>query len=277
MQTWIEIAEQLPTGHKTRGNCPTECGSGGTLIINHNTKGYSAHCFRCDFNSFEGKGKQSLAELARIRELNEQASEVKLTLELPDDYTTDIPLHGRLWLYKGGLTESVWKQHHIGYSASLDRVILPVYNTSGSLIWYQCRALLEGQKPKYIQPARDRSTIMFHVGCSGENLQRVVIVEDILSAIRVGKHLPTVSLLGTKITTSQATTLADYGRVTTWLDPDKAGRAGAYAIRKTLGLITEVENIVTDKDPKELSDQQIKETLRNVSCQHKCTPQTGNT
>lgn len=102
---------------------------------------------------------------------------------------------------------------------------------------------------------------MFRVKGSGNNLQRVVIVEDILSAIRVGKHIDSCSLLGTKITTSQAAELGKYAEVTTWLDSDKAGRSGAYKIRKTLGLITEVSNILTDKDPKELSDKQIKEAL----------------
>lgn len=256
---WLALAQELPTGQKTRSNC--ECGDGNTLIINHNAKGYSCHCFRCDFNDFVGKGTQSLAELTRIRELNEAAESIELDLELPDDFTKEIPLHGRLWLYKGGITESVWREYGIGYSASLDRVVLPVYDTKGNLEWYQCRALHKGQKPKYLQPSRSRDKVLFRVGFDGSNLQRVVIVEDILSAIRVGKHISTSSLLGTKITTGQAAELAKFSRVTTWLDPDKAGRRGAYNIRKTLGLVTDVDNIVTLSDPKELTDHQIKETL----------------
>lgn len=259
---WIQIAEQLPTGHKTRGNCPKDCGSGGTLIINHNTKGYSAHCFRCDFNDFQSKGKQSLAELARIRDLNDKAININLPLELPNDYTTEIPLHGRMWLYKGGITESVWRQYKLGYSASLDRVILPVYSEEGSLVWYQCRAILDGQKPKYIQPSRDRSSIMFRAKYEGATTgDTVIIVEDILSAIRVGRHMQTMSLLGTKITTAQAARLAEFKRVITWLDSDTAGRKGAYTIRKTLGLVTEVGNITTKEDPKLLTDKKIKEIL----------------
>ena len=260
---WLEIAQNLPTNKHTRSDCPEECGSGNTLIVNHKPQGYSAYCFRCGYQAFEGKGQQNLQELAHIRELNEQAESIQLTLELPDDYTTEIPLHGRLWLYGGGLTESVWKDHNIGYSKKLDRVILPVYDDSGNLEWFQCRALLKGQKPKYIQPSRCRDKVMFRVSKDGEANKRVVVVEDILSAIRVGRHINTCSLLGTKITTGQATELAKYDRVTTWLDPDAAGRKGAYKIRKTLGLLTEVDNIVTDKDPKELSDKQIIELLNS--------------
>lgn len=259
--TWLEIAQNLPLGAKTDIECPEKCGDGLKLSVHHTTKDYWCNCFRCGFNDRHRKGQQTLAEIARIRELNEAAQNVELGMELPADYTTNIPLHGRLWLYKAGITEPVWSAYNIGYSERLDRVILPVYDTEGNLIWYQCRALHVGQKPKYLQPARDRSTIMFRVKGSGNNLQRVVIVEDILSAIRVGKHIDSCSLLGTKITTSQAAELGKYAEVTTWLDSDKAGRSGAYKIRKTLGLITEVSNILTDKDPKELSDKQIKEAL----------------
>jgi len=256
---WLTLAENLPTGQKLRKDC--ECGDGKTLVINHTVKGYSRFCFRCDIDDFVGKGKQSLAELARIRELNEAAKSIKLTLELPHDFTREIPIHGRLWLYSGGITESVWREYGIGYSESIDRVVLPVYDTSNNLVWFQCRALHKGQKPKYIQPARSRDNELFQVGYSKTNLQRVVVVEDILSAIRVGKHIPTVSLLGTKITTGQAARLSEYEKVTTWLDSDRAGRRGAYTIRKTIGLVTEINNIVTIKDPKKLTDQQIREIL----------------
>jgi hypothetical protein len=265
---WLELAQNLPTNKTTRSDCPENCGNGGTLIINHKSDCYTAYCFRCGYQGYEGKGKQNLKELARIRELNEQAETIELTLELPDDYTTEIPLHGRLWLYGGGLTESVWRENRIGYSPSLDRVILPVYDNESNLIWYQCRALLKGQKPKYLQPSRNRDRVVFHKRPDKGTNERAVVVEDVLSAIRVGRHIPTYSLLGTKITSGQASMLAEYNKITTWLDPDRAGRHGAYKIRKTLGLLTEVDNIVTEKDPKELSDKQIKELLWHGNTTH---------
>lgn len=253
---WIETAQDLPLGHKTRIDC--ECGSGKTLVINHNNKYYSAHCFRCDFDEYHNKGKQTLGELARIKALNEAAESLNLQLELPADFTTEIPLHGRLWLYSGGLTPSDWGSLGFGYSKELDRVVMPVYK-AGKLVWYQCRALIDGQKPKYIQPSKDRHEVMFvqHT----ESKERIVVVEDILSATRVGKHIASASLLGTKITTAQANELAQYERVTLWLDSDRAGRKGAYKIKKALSLLTNVDSVVTEEDPKVLSDEQIKEVL----------------
>jgi hypothetical protein len=262
MATWLDLARDLPLGHKTRVKC-TQCGTDDkSLIVNHSSKAYNAYCFRCGDNPFEMKGELTLQELSKIKELNEDAIKQRLPISLPEDYTTTIPLAGRLWLYSGGITESVWKKYAIGYSETLRRVILPVFDTKGKLIWYQCRAVLRGQTPKYIQPSEDRSSILFF-STRDTNNKMVVIVEDILSAIRVGEAtgLPTCSLLGTKITTAQANTLSEYEKVCTWLDSDKAGVTGAYNVRKAVGLLTETKNVVTEKDPKCYSNKEIKEVL----------------
>lgn len=258
---WLEIAKQLPVGGKTDGVCPEGCGSGSKLSINHSVKTYWCNCYRCGFTEQVYKGKQTLEELRYIRELNERASTEKLTLELPHDYTTEIPLEGRLWLYKGGITETVWRKYRFGYSKTMRRVILPVYDSKGNLIWYQCRALLEGQSPKYVQPARSRDTVYFLAGAETRGVSEVVIVEDILSAVRVGKFKTSCSLLGTKITTSQANFLGKFDRVIVWLDADRAGQSGATKISRTLGLATEVKRVRSAVDPKALTDQQIQECL----------------
>ena len=157
---------------------------------------------------------------------------------------------------------SDWSRLGFGYSESLERVIMPVYvdnNPNKELVWYQGRALLQGQKPKYVQPSKERDQIMFILDKPPK--ERIVVVEDILSAVRVGAHVAASSLLGTKITTAQANRLAEYKRVTLWLDSDRAGKRGANAIKKTLSLLTDVDMVVTEEDPKKLSDEQIKEIL----------------
>jgi hypothetical protein len=255
---WTTIAKDIPLGNKVRIKCPADCGEGETFSINHAVKNYWGNCYRCGYSPVEFKGQQTLAELKRIRELNDEAAEMVLQIKLPQDFTNEIPRHARIWLFKGGITEETWRKYGIGYSERLDRVVLPVYDTKGNLEWYQCRALHEGQIPKYLQPSRDRSCIMFHAKPeTATNNRRAIVVEDILSAIRVGKNINTYSLLGTKITTEQASVLSKYDNVTTWMDPDKAGKDGAYKIRKTLGLVTDVSNILTSVDPKKLSNKEI--------------------
>ncbi|ASL24394.1 putative DNA primase [Alteromonas phage vB_AspP-H4/4] len=255
----MELAQTLPVNGKTTTDCP-ECHKESKLSVNHSHKEYWCNCYRCDFTDRRKKGKLSLAELAEIRRLNEEADKVELKLELPEDYTDEIPLEGRLWLYEASITESTRREYGIGYSEKYKRVVLPVYDRKGNLVWYQLRAVLSGQEPKYLQPSTGRDSIVFE-SIGREEDTSAVVVEDILSAIRVGRHKKCFSMLGTKATTTQAAKLMEYGHVTTWLDPDRAGRLGAYTIRQTLGLVTEVRNIVTSVDPKKLSDRQIKEAL----------------
>ena len=269
MTKWLQIARDLPLNGQVQTKCPENCGSGEKLSVTHSHKSYWCNCYRCGYTASEWKGKQTLADLARIRELNETANKLELTLDLPNDFTTEIPRQGRDWLHQAGITEQVWRKYRFGYSEYLERVVLPVYDDEDNLIWFQCRALQAGQKPKYLQPARERGKVMFQVRRDTKTNGRVVVVEDILSAIRVGKHENTASLLGTKITTSQAAELGKSSQVITWLDSDGAGRKGSYSIRKTLSLITEVKNIVTKLDPKELSDKDIRRELNDT--------QTSNT
>lgn len=256
---WIEIAQNLPLGHNQRVDC--SCGTGKTAVINHNANGYSYWCFRCDERDFEPKGKQTLADLARIRELSAIKQPDKV--DLPNDFTTEIPLEGRLWLYGAGLTQAVWEAYGFGYSEYYHRVIMPVYDEAHRVTWWQGRSLDRNIKPKYLQPTANRDTVLF----KSRPIQRgstgriVIVTEDILSAIRVGKHVDTISLLGTKATTSQLATLSKYQTVCTWLDSDMAGRQGAYKIRKALSLTTNVANIVTEQDPKLLSDEEIRNQL----------------
>lgn len=256
---WITKAKNLPTNHKARHSC--ECGTGEPAIINHSLQGYSFYCFRCGEQEFEGKGTQTLEELAHIQELNNQAN-TDLPIELPSDFTNDIPPEGRLWLFKGGVTESQWRHYNFGWSDKMQRVVMPIYKdlkTKSQLIWFQARAVHKGQKPKYLNPSGDRTSLVFF---TGTKTKEITVVEDILSAVRVGTTHHCCSMLGTKITTQQANILSQYDRVTTWLDPDKAGIDGAVSIRKAVGLITETRNITTLKDPKEYSNEEIIKTLQ---------------
>ena len=184
---WLTLAKDLAVNSKIQTRCPEDCGSGEKLSVQHNVRDYWCYCYRCGYTQTVHKGEASLKELAHIKQLNEAAKQHALDhtnkLELPNDYDTNIPIQGRLWLYEAGITESVWKEHHIGYSEHLGRVVLPVYDDNGNLVWYQCRAVHEGQTPKYIQPSRGRDNVYFLKRPRSTDMHRAVIVEDILSAI----------------------------------------------------------------------------------------------
>lgn len=267
---WLEIAKRLPLGHKTRVDCP-ECGENtntNAMMVSHSSKSYNGFCFACDHKPFEMKGKQTLEDLAELKRINNESLQPTegARCELPEDFTPDMPLEGRLWLYSNGITDTLKRKYNIGYSKRLRRVVMPVYNTKGDLIWFQCRALVKGQQPKYLQPSGDKSSVLFQSKTEEDKgtKGRVVVVEDIMSAIRVGETTLTISLLGTKADTSQINTLSRFSEVVTWLDSDKAGRNGSKTIRQAVGLLTHTKDLVTELDPKSYSNQQIETIL----CQH---------
>ncbi len=255
---WLKLAQALPTGHHDR---IYHCGKDNSANIYHKPEGYSINCFRCGFNDFVSMGYQNYKELLEVKARNTEALQAlqSTTLELPKNFSYDIPPEGMIWLLKASITPYMAKEAGFGWDTYFKRVILPVYNDN-TLVYYQARAVLQGQTPKYLNPKVDRASIIYWVRHS-TSTARIVVTEDILSAVRIGQHENAASILGTKITPEQAGQLANYNLVTTWLDADKAGVHGATKVRKAVGLATRTSNIVTPKDPKLLTEEQIKEQL----------------
>ncbi len=271
--TWLEIAKNLPQGQHTRTDCP-QCGvstNTNAAIVNHNAKYYSIYCNACDLQEYERRGIQTLEDRQRVNQLNESAKQHLLgDIKLPEGTTyepEEFSREARMWLYKAGLTPTDWRHYGIGYNERIERVILPVYDTVGKLIWYQCRAIITGQKPKYLQPSRDKGTI-YYVSGTEEHKGSVVVVEDVLSYIRVKNALNTLNgdtqvftPLGTKLSTHQVNILSNYDSVIVWFDNDRAGQEGTKRIRQSVGMFSKVSSIRTDQDPKLYSSKQIRNLI----------------
>ena len=97
----------------------------------------------------------------------------------------------------------------------------------------------------------------------------LVLVEDILSAARVGRIARTVSILGTNAGQVLDRIWSDLGlrdnpTIVVWLDGDKAGRKGRNALARALSLQgANVLTITTPLDPKKYSYREIREILRD--------------
>lgn len=263
MKPWKELAAELPVGRTARRDCP-QCGEGtntNAAIVSHSIKTFSIKCFACDFNEYEFKGALTLHELKRMKGLNDEAQRFRTReIELPTDYTNKIPLAGRLWLYSCGITPSLWQDYRIGWSERLERVVLPVYDNAGKLIWFQLRAVHKEQRPKYLQPSADRTSVLFITGEENKGNGIAIVVEDYASAVRVADSgFTAISLLGTKFTTEHLAKISEFDNFIIWLDSDRAGLKGSLGLRKAVSLIAQVTNLVTEKDPKKYSRQQIQE------------------
>ena len=251
---WIKIAKSLPINEKTRVRC---CGKNVDAIISNDQKGFSFYCFRCGTRLYEHCGSRRIDELRKLRELNAQP----VPVEIPKDFTPDIPVQHACWLYRAGISKAVYMEKGIGWSDSLQRIVIPLYSDSGELLYFQCRAVHKGQIPKYKNPPVNKSRLLYLVKHS-QQFKRIVVCEDILSAIRVGKHIDACSIMGTSTSDAQALQLSKYKRVTYWLDPDEAGERGTKKGIRKMKLVTQADSISSSVDPKLLSDREIRDFLQ---------------
>lgn len=262
MDNWLQIAKELAIGQKIRIQ---HCNSNETRIVNHDIKGYSWYCFRCKETGFVPAKERTINELVTYKKLKlaqEQLSRGGV-VRLPKDFTPELPKHAMLWFLKYGISDEVIKKFNIGYSPKLDRIILPIYS-GDELVALQMRAANPADKPKYLNVSGHKThAALFEAGdkdYQGIKTKTVYIVEDILSAIKLGKIHNTVSILGTNMTNERAMKIKNrYSDVVLWLDGDTAGRKGlrdAIIQMKLFGL--KVFKIQTEKDPKEYSLEEIR-------------------
>lgn len=263
---WLAAAQALDEGKTER--LPHDCGLGDTLIVNHKPTGWAAYCHRCADKGWVPKPLPSLAERQARREA--QAAAERAVREdprppMPADFNVPgWPLAARVWLYKAALFDSDIADLGAYYNPRLNRVVLPVTDGHGKVVYWQARSIT-GDGPKYINPRVDKSDL---VACYGSD-DIIVLTEDILSAYRVGQVSQGWSLLGTKISTPVLARLLAEGKpVLVWLDDDHGrqfGNPGQEAAGKIMRTLTNVgivcHNVVTKQDPKLLSRAEIKEVL----------------
>lgn len=238
-----------------------ECGSSDAMAEyekNH-------YCFSCH---------QSWPKHDLVYTVDTHSVEVE-GLELPKGYTQNIPSGILSWLTACGITSALIKKYSIGYTSNFlyksarfghevscgPRLILP-YIENGTLLHYSARGFGGGAKYLYVGGGENKLFKSF----SEDKVPRVVIVEDIISAIRVGEVVPCIALGGTLIPDSLIDALPSLAdSVTLWLDSDLAGRLGRNKIYRKLNWFCETNHVATKYDPKYYSKKQITNILQGGS------------
>lgn len=230
------------------------CSKSLAMSVSVKPEGCLFYCHKCQstkFVPFEGQSyrdrKKREAEFAAYK-----AEEAREGYDLPADFTHSIDAPGLAWLGLGGWTPDLIEKHGVGWSPSMARVIIPVLPDG-----YIARAVFSDQQPKYLEMAPKHAYWQ-----SEPHGSDVVLVEDVLSAARVGRFVPAVAILGTD--TKKFQILPDGGHLVTWFDGDKAGRKATIAIRSIVQWREDITltEILTDDDPKNHSDADIEEILR---------------
>lgn len=253
---WEEQALKLQCGTRKRVQC---CKDDNSMLINHDLKGISCYCFRCGFSSFLPHGIQCIAEIARRNKEYLSGAVNDWGINLPEDYTLDVPPQVATWYMQYGISAELAREYKIGYTNDLNRIVLPVFSIDGSnLDALQMRAIHSQMRPKYLNPIGPKiSGALFW---AGKRNSTVVMTEDILSAIKVGRWYYAVSILGTNLTDSRITSFVNNGitEVIIWLDGDQAGIKGRLQAMTKLSMRgIRCRYITTELDPKEYTKKDI--------------------
>lgn len=260
MTDWQEQAELLRCGSRRRIQ---HCKDDNSMLISHDLTALSSHCFRCGFHGFIPHGFQRIADLMRrAKEFKEQSKDAEL--RLPSDYTLVVPPRARAWYLQYGISAELAQVYSIGYTEYLDRVVLPVYE-DGELHAVQMRAVEQSVKPKYLNPSSVPIQDVLFESEEGQS-EWGVLVEDILSCIKVGQVISACSSLGTKMSDARTWKVSEkYKNCYVWYDSDIAGRTGAKKAVARLELLgVNCYNIRTEKDPKCYTRREIKQILKET-------------
>lgn len=243
------------------GKCPI-CGSRRGLGI------YSDHeyCFVCDYHKSYVEGNKTVLLLGNNMNPNKETEPM---VTLPDDACNVFDNEGLEWLRKYEISDEEIVDNHICWSEIRKSIIFPFYNSSKELIMWQARSFRTSPDPKIKIPKyytrgykkSDYLPIFYYEDSSMDDA--IVLVEDILSAIKVRRVQDAMPLLGSYIDKELLTRLSKfYTSVVLWLDKDKQDTYKKYISFAKI-LFDKVSLVYTDLDPKEYSATIIKEFLTN--------------
>lgn len=260
--------------------CP-KCGSRDNLARYSDG---SAWCFGCHhwepptISGFVTHGNNKLAE--------EHTSIDRLLPRIYAEAQTTLPPCTEDWLSRYGITGAESIRAGIRWYGKREQTLLPFYDREGTLCCLQAKNhnaqrarkakyFNYGEKSEHYTVYGRRQTQTANAGgtriptndgkevCGREReLRQLVLCEDALSSIKVGRISPSHPLLGTHIARDKLKTLtASYKSLVVWLDSDKWREAREIAdAGKLLGLSTRA--ILTPDDPKCYTTEQIQEILK---------------
>jgi hypothetical protein len=217
----------------------------GDNLATYSDGGY--HCFSC-----------GLHRGARLPWVEKQKEEVNDPTMLPPDFTREVPTEAWKWLLQYGLSWKYWSPF-VGWSEKYSRLVFTV----GNPIQFSIGRLI-GKEDKRKWFVWGNSHDKAHVIGDDFKSGPVVLVEDIVSAHKVGQVATCIPVFGTRVFAGIVLALRHLGQpVIMWLDEDQRGAATGRATWLSLMTGLPVQYVFTKRDPKELSLEVIKATVND--------------
>ena len=244
----------------TKSQCP-ECASHGKDNHKDNLVTFdngNQLCFSCGYANYNNLNLKSLTSKQNNNGLFPN------TITLPPDSSTYLPIRALDFLSSFYLTPQQIKNNFILWSEQYERICFPIYTPTELLAWQGRYLGKDPKKPKWFSQG-NLNTILHII--SNKKRSKLILTEDIISAIRVGSQEEYCAspLFGSHISISKLL-LYEYSTVINkfylWLDKDKEIESYKYSQRaRQLGI--DCVTIVTDKDPKAYTDEEITTILKD--------------
>ena len=180
-------------------------------------------------------------------------------LSLPDGLTKEFPEVAVNWLAKYEITLAEIIKHDIYWEPYRQQLVFVYKDNAGLVRCIQARNFSKEAKQKYYNQGSPKAVLPIVKYKEGSN--KLVIVEDMVSAVKIARQRDAMPLLGSYLPVDKLMRLQRlYSKITVWLDHDKFKEA--YEIMdkfKWLGISSNL--VLTSKDPKEYTNEQIYKEL----------------
>lgn len=218
--------------------------SRGDNLLVYDDGGY--HCFACGYH----RGAKFYNPVKQQEDYHHDST------VLPADFTREVPGAAWKWLLQYGLPISYWRPY-VGYSERDSRLVFTV----GDPVCFSIGRDTSGESKSKWFVWGDSHKTAHSLGCPDTG-RKVVFVEDIVSAHKVGGTAIAVPLFGTVAHPCHLKLARYFGLpIVLWLDKDQDPYVRKKATQISLYTGLPVEIVSTPKDPKELSLEYIKEQL----------------
>lgn len=256
--------------HKTKHEACPKCRVRGADTRGDNLARYPdghAYCFSCGHYEPPDRERQLHALLRAAPEWRRNELEADDSfLNFPTDFDRYLPKVVSEWLKKYGITSKEIISNRFGWSEERQMLIMPIFDKDDKLEMWQGRYF--GNNPnfklKYLTkgPKSDIVHIIWPANYSLVNEEvygkgaKVILVEGLIDAIKVGRVFPAVPLWGSKAPLQLLRKLSkQFSSMGVWLDPDMTAESLRTAIRASQFIQASV--ITTVHDPKYYMDHLI--------------------
>ena len=250
MMEYVEDLADAPVEyqyHTNHRDCPAGADSKRRLYVKRAPDGWMFYCHHCNHKGYLRVKDyvyraDELTRPEKVTLSNTFVNELSVGTWLKRGWSAE----ARLWWASYGLTELDATQHNVQFAN--DRLCISWFGT------WSCRGF--NAAPKWLM--YPSAFTMYH--SAGDDLKQVVLVEDVLSAIKIkNAGYSVMPLFGTAINTQHKAICAQHDSVIVWLDDDVAGQKATATAIKEISFNPVLT--VRYKQPKECSYAEIKEYL----------------